>query len=284
MSKDGDSLPGPGSPARLSNLQVRTISSVVLIVAVLGLTWFGGPAFTVLSAAISAAIFYEWTSMSPADARHRLIAWGMLGAVLLVLLAAAGPAPVFGAAAIAVVLVALDARIRKQGYETTAGLAYAALSGISLALLRGDNQGLAAILFLFAIVWATDIMAYFVGRTMGGPKLAPAISPGKTWSGAIGGAAGGVLAGVAAALVTGYAGVGAAALVALILSIVSQLGDLFESWIKRRHGVKDSSNLIPGHGGVMDRVDGLVVAAFALYLIGAILGGVERSVDGVLPL
>lgn len=285
MSTGGDSQPGPGSPARLSNLQVRTISSVVLIVAVLGLTWFGGLAFTVLSAAISAAIFYEWTSMSPADMRHRLIAWGLLGAVLLVLLAGAGPAAVFGAAAIAVVLAALDARIRKQGYETSAGLAYAALSGISLALLRdGDPQGLAAILFLFAIVWATDIMAYFVGRTLGGPKLAPAISPGKTWSGAFGGVAGAVLAGVAAALATGYAGVGLAAAVALVLSVVSQVGDLFESWIKRRHGVKDSSNLIPGHGGVMDRVDGLVAAAFALYLIGALLGGLGRSADGVLPL
>lgn len=285
MSKGGDSRPGPGSPARLSNLQVRTISSVVLIVAVLGLTWLGGPAFTVLSAAISAAIFYEWTNMSPADMRHRLIAWGLLGAVLLVLLATAGSIPVFSATVIAVMLTAVDARIRSQGYETTAGLAYAALSGISLALLRdGDTQGLAAILFLFAIVWATDIMAYFVGRTLGGPKLAPAISPGKTWSGAIGGAAGGVLAGVAAALVTGYMGVGLAAIVALVLSVVSQLGDLFESWIKRRHGVKDSSNLIPGHGGVMDRVDGLVVAAFALFLIGAVLGGAGRPASGMLPL
>lgn len=278
---------GNGSAERLTNLQVRIVSSVFLIVAVLGLTWLGGTAFALLAAAISAAIFYEWTGMSRGEggAGHRVTAAVLLGFVLALLLLGVEARLVFGAAAVAALLCALDARWRAQGLGTTAGLIYAALSGVSLALLRdSDDQGLAAILFLFATVWATDIMAYFVGRTVGGPKLAPAISPGKTWSGAIGGAVGGVLAGVATAAVTGYASLVVAACVALSLSAVSQLGDLFESWIKRRHGVKDSSRLIPGHGGVMDRVDGLVAAAFMLYLIGALLGGVGRPAHGIFPL
>ncbi|TIP17063.1 MAG: phosphatidate cytidylyltransferase, partial [Mesorhizobium sp.] len=146
---------------------------------------------------------------------------------------------------------------------------YASLSGLSLAYLRGDSHsGLIAILFLFSVVWATDIAAYFVGRAVGGPKLAPSISPGKTQSGALGGAVGGIAAGLVLAIAAGAGNLTMLGLVALALSIVSQIGDLFESWVKRRHGCKDSSNLIPGHGGVMDRVDGLVAAAFALYVIG----------------
>ncbi len=122
-------------------------------------------------------------------------------------------------------------------------------------------------------MWATDIFAYFVGRAVGGPKLAPHISPGKTWSGAIGGTAAAV---IAAALVGLWLPQSSTllGLLALALSVVSQAGDLFESWVKRRAGVKDSSHLIPGHGGVMDRVDGLVAAAVALYLIGAAAGGI----------
>ncbi len=130
---------------------------------------------------------------------------------------------------------------------------YAGLTGIALPSIRGaDSVGLVAMLFVFAVVWATDILAYFVGRAIGGPKWRPKISPGKTWSGAIGGA---VCAVIAGSLVTYFAfpqSVAFVAPIAFILSICSQTGDLFESFIKRRFGVKDSSRLIPGHGGVMD--------------------------------
>jgi phosphatidate cytidylyltransferase len=153
---------------------------------------------------------------------------------------------------------------------------------LSLAWLRdADHAGLVAILFLFAVVWATDIAAFFVGRSLGGPKLAPAISPGKTQSGALGGAAGGVLAGVALAAFADLDNLPLMALLAFLLSVVSQIGDLFESWVKRRHGVKDSGNLIPGHGGVMDRVDGLVAAAFALYVVGALLSGADTPAQAL---
>jgi len=284
MTNGADSPPGRSQ--RLTNLQIRIISSVVLGVTALVLTWFGGLAFRLLAAGIAAAIFYEWTRMSGREdsKRHQATAAVLLGGVLLALLLGFSAQLVFGAVVLAIILTALDARLCGQGAGTTVGLAYAALSGISLALLRdGDRQGLLTILFLFATVWATDIMAYFVGRALGGPRLAPSISPGKTWSGAVGGAAGGVVTGLLMTILSGYAGV-ALFVIALVLSVVSQIGDLFESWVKRRHGVKDSSQLIPGHGGVMDRVDGLVAAAFALYVIGALLGGADRPAHGLFPL
>jgi phosphatidate cytidylyltransferase len=183
---------------------------------------------------------------------------------------------------VVVVITAAGAQMRGATQWDAAGLAYASLSGLSLALLRdGDHSGLIAILFLFAVVWATDIAAYFVGRAVGGPKLAPSISPGKTQSGALGGAVGGIVAGLLLAVVAGAANLAMLGFVALALSIVSQIGDLFESWVKRRHGCKDSSNLIPGHGGIMDRVDGLVAAAFALNVIGWIMAGANHPALGL---
>jgi phosphatidate cytidylyltransferase len=156
---------------------------------------------------------------------------------------------------------------------------------ISLAAIRGDTaHGFAAMLFIFAVVWATDILAYFVGRAIGGPKLAPPISPGKTWSGAIGGAISAVVAGTLAHMVFFPLNGLWVPAIALVLSVFSQIGDLFESFIKRRFGVKDSSRLIPGHGGVMDRVDGLVFACFAAFLIAlgdAIVSGTVNTPAGV---
>jgi phosphatidate cytidylyltransferase len=133
-----------------------------------------------------------------------------------------------------------------------------------------ENGGLSLILFVFFIVWITDIAAYFVGRHFGGPKLLPAVSPKKTWSGAMGGLGFSI---IFAVLVTVYNPdlttfvviVGAA-----VLSITSQIGDLFESWVKRLFGVKDSSQLIPGHGGFLDRLDGLVAAAVPVAFLVAL--------------
>jgi phosphatidate cytidylyltransferase len=274
-----------GGPARqVSNLQLRVISSVVLIVAVLAVTYLGGVAFRLLAALIAGAIFYEWSAMSrgAASARYQLVAAVLLAVVLLALLLGYSALGVFVLLGLSVAASLLDSGIGGQGLWTPAGLAYAGLSGLSLALLRdGDQTGLTAILFLFAVVWATDIAAYFVGRSLGGPKLAPAISPGKTQSGAIGGAVGGVIAGIALAAFAGLGNLPLLALVAFLLSVISQAGDLFESWVKRRHGVKDSGTLIPGHGGVMDRVDGLVAAAFALYAIGSMLGSADKPAQAL---
>jgi len=268
----------------MSNLQLRIVSSVVLIIVVVAMTIIGGLPFRLLAAAIAAAMFYEWCVMSrtAASGRHQLVAAVLLGVVLAALVAGYSAPAVFVLLAVSFLASALDGRLGGQGFWTASGLAYAGLSGLSLGFLReGGHAGLIAILFLFAVVWATDISAYFVGRSLGGPKLAPRISPGKTQSGALGGAVGGVVAGLALAVAAGAGDLPVLALVALLLSIVSQAGDLFESWVKRRCGVKDSGSLIPGHGGVMDRVDGLVAAAFALYLVGWLLGGADTPAQGL---
>lgn len=277
-------MPAPGPSRGLTNLQTRILSAVVLIAIVLPITWYGGVAFRALCAAIGAAILYEWLHMSAGIGRDHKTLLGLALAAVLILLVAAVPAfYVLLTLAVAVVAAGALARVRGTGGEAAVGLGYAGLSAVALALLRDDDtQGLWAILFLFAVVWATDICAYFVGRAVGGPKLAPAISPGKTWSGAIGGTAGGIVAGMALAWYVGFAGF-ATVLICLILSVVGQVGDLFESSVKRRHGAKDSSNLIPGHGGVMDRVDALVAAAFAFYVIGALSGGLDQPAHGLIP-
>jgi phosphatidate cytidylyltransferase len=280
----------------MSNLQLRVISAVVLAVFTLGLTWLGGLPFRLLCAAMTILIFYEWTRMCRPVPATGL---GFLPEALLLVfvgaLIAGLPAPwllLLVAVLVVVTVVAASMRqtsmrhasMRQTGQWDASGLAYAAVSGLSLALLRdGDHPGLVAILFLFAVVWATYISAYFVGRAVGGPKLAPSISPGKTQSGALGGAVGGVVAGLLLAAAAGAGNLAVLGVVALVLSIVAQAGDLFESWVKRRHDRKDSGTLIPGHGGVMDRVDGLVAAAFALYVIGWISASAEHPAQGLFP-
>lgn len=273
----------------MSNLQVRVISALVLVAVILVPTWFGGFLFRFASAVIAGAIFYEWTRMARPALSSTGPATSLLPEALMLVFALAlilaFPAPALLVLLVAIVAgVAVYSSMRGAGQWDAAGLAYAGLSGLSLALLRdADHAGLVAMLFLFAVVWATDVSAYFVGRAVGGPKLAPSISPGKTRSGAVGGAVGGVVAGVLLASLAGAGNLFTLAFVALVLSVVAQAGDLFESWVKRRHGRKDSGNLIPGHGGVMDRVDGLVAAAFALYLIGWIAASAEHPAQGLFP-
>ena len=271
---------------QLSNLQTRVVSAVVLGIAALALTWLGGLPFRLLAALIAGAIFYEWTHMTRAKAGPGLgfVPEASMLVFLGVLVAGLPAMPTLVVLVAAVAIAAIVGAMRGAGQWDAVGVAYAGLSGFSLAVLRdSDWSGLAAVLFLFAVVWATDIFAYFVGRAVGGPKLAPAISPGKTQSGALGGAVFGLAAGLLLALVLGLSNLATLALVALFLSIVAQAGDLFESWVKRRHDCKDSSAIIPGHGGVMDRVDGLVAAAAALYLIGWMAGSADHPAHGLFP-
>jgi len=254
-------------------LRLRIISGVILGILVLAATWAGGICFRGLAVVIMVLMQYEFSTMAAAPVKAPLanaIGW-------LSILAAAGfiltSLPSMALAAIVIGTGgALVAGLKRGGAWSATAVLYAGFSGLALAELRGEGLfGLFAMLFVFAIVWSTDILAYFCGRALGGPKLAPAISPGKTWSGAIFGTAAGVGAGVCVALAVRQGGGIMIPLVALALSVASQIGDLFESWVKRRFGAKDSSHLIPGHGGVMDRVDGLVFAAFAAFLLGNLL-------------
>lgn len=272
-----------------TELKRRIASAVVLAAVVLAATWYGGLAFRILAAAMAVLIYYEWSTITRAaerDFRANAFGWVavFLIAIDLVVDEGALSVPILGGAMVTALLLVL---LRKGSWWLPGGIFYAGLSGISLAAIRAEDQaGFVATLFIFAVVWATDILAYFVGRALKGPKLAPRISPGKTWSGAIGGTVSGVVASSVLTLgVFSRLSIWTVA-IAFLLSVASQIGDLFESFIKRRFGVKDSSHLIPGHGGVMDRVDGLVFACFAAFLLTlvytAMTGHLDVSVAGFL--
>ncbi|TCR85424.1 phosphatidate cytidylyltransferase [Rhizobium sp. BK376] len=270
-------------------LRLRIVSGIILAIVVLAATWCGGLAFRLLASVIALLVYYEWstiTGLHGRDPQGNAIAWLGLAAIAAATLA---EEPVYAVAALClfVLVTAILVAARRKSWWLPGGVLYAGLTCIALSEIRDDDfRGFAVMLFVFATVWATDIFAYFVGRAIGGAKLAPRISPGKTWSGAIGGAVAAVIAGSAVVwyffLGTGLWVAG----VALLLSICSQAGDLFESFIKRRFGVKDSSHLIPGHGGVMDRVDGLIFACFAAFLLAIVLSlatdGETVSLGGVL--
>ncbi|WP_265518434.1 phosphatidate cytidylyltransferase [Nitratireductor luteus] len=262
-----------GGTGKRSNLQLRVFSAIVLIIVVLAATWFGGFWFRVFVVAMSGGIFHEWLDMRKDDASGELYGWPAFAVLAIILLL---DAPLLGCvAALGAGLVWLFAAwaFSRATLWPLWGLLYAGLPAIALSFLR--EEGLVLVILLFVVVWATDIMAYFTGRSLDGPKLAPSISPGKTWSGAIGGAAFGLAGGLAVAAFVAGASLGVlvtAGLISLALSVVSQAGDLFESAVKRRNGVKDSGAIIPGHGGVMDRVDGLIPAAILLYAATLVLG------------
>lgn len=261
--------------AKLSNLQLRLISGFILAAIVLGLTWFGGFPFRLLAVAIGAGVFVEWRRITGTGANPWLVktAEFLLIIAFALLLAGMPPVVVFSSMA-AAALVGFGAKFAGQSSVWLAwGILYAGVPAASLAFLRGDHHdGLFTVLFLFALVWSTDIFAYFVGRSLGGRKLAPSISPGKTWSGAIGGTAAAVAAGLGVAALSGPVGNPVLPIIIVLVSAWSQIGDLFESWVKRKFGVKDSGTIIPGHGGVMDRVDALAAAATALYLVRSVIG------------
>ncbi len=251
-------------------LKKRLLSAIVLAIVVLAATWAGGLPFRAVAAVIGVLVYYEWSTITRLkDVDFQGNAFGWLIVVLVALNVLGGDdqmsMPLLGGGVITAMLFVV---LRKRSWWLPSGILYTGLSTIAIAAIRGENQiGLMAMLFLFAVVWSTDILAYFIGRKLKGPKLAPRISPGKTWSGAIGGTVSAVIAGSALSGVVFSDFSLWTAFMALILSVASQIGDLFESFIKRRFGVKDSSHLIPGHGGVMDRVDGLVFACFAAFLL-----------------
>lgn len=270
-------------------LRLRILSGIVMAAVVLAATWQGGLAFRLLASVIALLLYYEWSTITGLRERDFPgAALGWLGVAVVVVATLAGESVyAVGALVLFTLLGAGLVVARRKSWWLPGGIAYAGLTVISMAEIRDDDlRGFVLMLFVFATVWATDILAYFVGRALRGPKLAPRISPGKTWSGAVGGTIAGVIAGPAVVWCF-FPDIGLrVALVALLLSICSQAGDLFESFIKRRFGVKDSSNLIPGHGGVMDRADGLVFACFAGFLLAIVLslaaGGEMSSLGGVL--
>jgi phosphatidate cytidylyltransferase len=277
-----------GTSAR--NLTLRTLSSIVLAPVVLLLTYAGGWLFLGLCAVAAAGIFWEWMHLIDDRGGLRALAVGVAAVFAASILVGANlpGAAVCAIAAGAVLAGALGARglsaaTRAGGFWAAGGAVYAGIGFLSPVLLRRDPEwGFMALLFLFATVWATDIFAFLSGRTIGGPLLWPKVSPKKTWAGAVGGLAGGVAGAVVVALAGGVGSVVAAGALGLLFSILAQVGDLFESAVKRRFGAKDASQLIPGHGGLMDRLDGFLVAAFAAVLIGIARQGMDAPARGFL--
>jgi phosphatidate cytidylyltransferase len=240
----------------------------------------GGWSFVLFWAGAAIGVYWEWNSMVAGHIKVPLLAGG---AALVLAGAAAGSGHLgYATAAVAAGAIAVAVVAPRRRAWSAVGVLYAGVLVLAPVVLRRDRQyGLAALFFLFAVVWATDILGYFVGRLIGGPKLAVHISPKKTWSGAFGGAVGAVAAGAGFMSVAGYA-VGSPASTAFLLSIVSQGGDLLESAVKRRFGVKDASHVIPGHGGLMDRLDGFLAAAGVAALIGIVRGGPDAAAQGLL--
>lgn len=264
-------MPAPADPApsRWRDLGPRVASAAVLVPLALLALWLGGIAWGGLVLLALVGLCWEWVRLCGFD-------WGRQpGIVVPIIVLFVALLGLFGfwPAALAGLLggsLGLGRRHRWLGF----GVAYLGAAGLALLALRNGPLGGADVLFLLLIVWASDIGAYFAGRIFGGPKLAPAISPNKTWSGACGGLIAAMAVGVTLALVAGGEGRAPlmAAGIAAILGLASQLGDLFESWIKRRYHVKDSSSLIPGHGGLLDRLDGVLVAAPVAVLLGLLSG------------
>ncbi len=265
-----------------SEVLVRTISAVVLGVAVLLITWLGGIAFKILTVLIMGLLFHEWFRIVQTRALSRPV-W-IAGALTI---AAVSVALLVNWTVLAWVLTLAGALVtgllrQLEGHDLwpSLGLLYAGFFGAAFIALRdGGDFGFAMMIVLFAIIWSTDILAFFGGRAIGGPKLAPAISPKKTWSGFLCGLLGGTVGGTIAAALFGATSILWIAFLAVVLSLAGQLGDLFESAFKRRYGVKDSGNIIPGHGGVMDRVDSLIFASFSAYLIGLAVSGATQVPD-----
>lgn len=250
-------------------LRRRVVSALVLAPVALVIVVLGGWAFTALVILAAALMAYEWDRLCGGEG---VGATGLLTAaavVTSVLFAGAGLyLAALGVLALAGLVAPLVAAwAGRRGLWPTLGVAYVGLPCLAMVWLRSaPDRGLQTMLWLLAVVWATDIGAYFIGRRMGGPRMAPRISPGKTWSGLVGGVACAALVGYLAGAIAGLSRSGALAVAGAGLAVVSQTGDVAESWVKRRFGVKDSGALIPGHGGILDRLDGLLFAALVVAL------------------
>ncbi len=286
---------GTRQGAKWGDLSRRVISALVLLPVALLCIWLGGWAFLLLICSACVLLAYEWLAMC------RCLPFDPLGVLFAIVIVTAALCAGLGFAGVGllVVLAGTAAAIFRGGsgrrgdwsgrlgrhfhpgqrFDLAFGVPYLGLTAVALPWLRADPAvGLANTLFILAIVWASDVGAYVVGRLLGGPKLAPAISPGKTWSGAAGGLICGALGALAVATclsarifpshITGSHAI----VPGIVLGIISQAGDLLESAIKRHFGVKDSGRIIPGHGGLLDRLDALLAVAPVAALLALTVG------------
>jgi len=274
-----DATPAGAAPAT-SNLVMRVVAALVLAPLAIGLAYAGGWLWAFLVTLVAIGLFVEWLTVVGAGQ----VALTALGTIVLAIM---GFCVAFGALKTAVVTGAVGGVVvmlvaKDKFVWAGTGFAYAVAALLASILVRQDpKNGFAALMFVLLVVWATDIGGYFAGRSIGGPKLWPRVSPKKTWAGACGS----LIASLAVGAGFAASGLGKAVpllVLSAALSVVSQLGDLFESAVKRRFGVKDSSHLIPGHGGLMDRLDGFIAAILVAWVFGFLRHGVHSAGSGLM--
>ena len=280
MSKDEAVPAATAEQGGSRNLVMRVLAALVLAPLAIAIAYAGGWPWALLVTLASIGLFVEWLMIMGAARDTRVSAAGIAALVLAALYLAVGRTD----AALVILAIGIVGVALPPGRRiwTATGFAYAAIALVASVLVRSDqSHGFAALMLVLLVVWVTDIGGYFAGRGIGGPKLWPRVSPKKTWAGAIGGfAASLVVAAGFAAL--GLGKTGPLLLLGALLSVASQLGDLFESAVKRRFGVKDSSQIIPGHGGLMDRLDGYVAAIVLAAVFGLLRGGVDGVGRGLM--
>jgi phosphatidate cytidylyltransferase len=263
-----------------TELGTRAISALVLGILALAAAFAGGWLFVLFWLAAGIAVACEWIAVSRCEPRLPLqvLLGGGLAALSVLYLGGVTLGVAFLVALLVSALVVVVARRPRDRLWAASGFFYALVICVVPPLVRDrPDLGLVGLLWMFAVVWTADVAAYFTGRRLGGPKLWPRISPKKTWSGFLGGVLAGTVSGLlvaAAGQEFGWvapAGFAATAIASAVAAVASQVGDLGESALKRRFDVKDSSHIIPGHGGVMDRLDGFwaVAALTGIALLGA---------------
>ncbi len=225
-------MAGGEGVAKKSDLGVRTLSAVIMVAVAGAALWLGGWVWTAFVALVALGVVWEWRGL----------------------------------------VIRFVGSPTARGLWNAGGLLYVGLAGTALAVMRAGAPDLVLVLTVVGAVVATDVGAYFAGRTIGGPKIAPKISPSKTWAGLIGGATAAGLALIGIVSLTGEPAdvtlFPQHLLAGAVVAVVAQTGDFFESWMKRKAGVKDSGDLIPGHGGLFDRVDGVLAVCFVIGLLG----------------
>ena len=276
---EGQAAPAADQGSR--NLILRVIAALVLAPVAVAIAWLGGWLWITLVTLAAIGLYVEWLMIVGMARETRVVTSGAVALAISGLCLALGRIDAsLLALALGLVAVALLSPERRSWIAT--GFFYAAAAQIASVLVRLDQtNGFVALILMLLVVWVTDIGGYFAGRGIGGPKLWPRVSPKKTWAGAVGGFVASLV--IAAGFVAfGLGKTGPLLLLGAVLSIASQLGDLFESAVKRRFGVKDSSHIIPGHGGLMDRLDGFVAAVVLAAIFGFLRGGADGVGRGLM--